>query len=203
MNGYSNGPQPGGTGAFRGGDANPRAGSYPPMAEIVSTVEEKVNGLRQHSIRRILEEAKQIFSTAKGTLSTRKNLAAAYWAFLVAYTLVVEAIPSHREYIDKIAQSRSQMHRDYRQLSSVRIPTTSRQPCIARSMLTLYRRFCLTKPSSRTLKRSSQMTTREMGHNISPHEHRRSHLLLLPYTPTAPARRRQRQGRLCPSETMS
>jgi hypothetical protein len=57
--------------------------------------------------------------SAKLRLDTRKNLAAAYWEYLVAYHISVDAIPSHPDYYDKINQSRSQLHRDYRDLTKV------------------------------------------------------------------------------------
>lgn len=42
--------------------------------------------------------------------------AGAYWEYMVAYQIVVDLIPSHREYYDKINGSRSQAHRDFNEL---------------------------------------------------------------------------------------
>jgi ubiquitin carboxyl-terminal hydrolase 8 len=45
-------------------------------------------------------------------LNTRAPVAA-YWEYLVAFTLVVDTIPRHREFYDKVEGSRSQAHRDF------------------------------------------------------------------------------------------
>jgi ubiquitin carboxyl-terminal hydrolase 8 len=44
------------------------------------------------------------------------SVAAAYWEYLVAYQIVVDLIPRHRDYYDKISNSRSQTHRDFNEL---------------------------------------------------------------------------------------
>lgn len=69
-----------------------------------------------------MEGAKHRFTNAKLRLESRNSLAAAYWEYLVAYQLIVDAIPRHRDYYDKIVQSRSQLHRDYKLLIKVKLP---------------------------------------------------------------------------------
>lgn len=56
-------------------------------------------------------------SQAKIMLNNRSPVAGAYWEYLVAYSVVADAIPRHREYYDKIEVSRGQMHRDFSQLA--------------------------------------------------------------------------------------
>ncbi len=49
-------------------------------------------------------------------VSNRSPVAAAYWEYIVAYQIVVDVIPRHRDYYEKIENSRSQTHRDFREL---------------------------------------------------------------------------------------
>ncbi|KAF2275388.1 ubiquitin carboxyl-terminal hydrolase 2 [Westerdykella ornata] len=97
-------------------DGKKPGGSFPPMAEIVASAQETVNDLRKHTIGRLLEEARLKLRSALFRLDTRHSLAAAYWEYLVAFQIVVEAIPRHQTYYDKVHLSRGQMHRDYQDL---------------------------------------------------------------------------------------
>lgn len=49
-------------------------------------------------------------------LNSRAPKAGAYWEYLVAYQIVVDLIPHHRDYYDQVDSSRSQVHRDFRTL---------------------------------------------------------------------------------------
>jgi ubiquitin carboxyl-terminal hydrolase 8 len=68
----------------------------------------------------LFETGRTHFNDAKARLDSRDPPAAAYWDFLVAYQIVVIAIPAHREYYDRIAQSRSGLYRDYNHLLKAR-----------------------------------------------------------------------------------
>jgi ubiquitin carboxyl-terminal hydrolase 8 len=86
------------------------------MAEIVSSASETVETLQHHSIKHLLEQGRRHFNGAKLMLSNRSPIAGAYWEYLVAYQIIVELIPRHRDYYDQIAGSRSQTHRDFGEL---------------------------------------------------------------------------------------
>lgn len=49
-------------------------------------------------------------------LTNRAPVAGAYWEYIVAYQIVVDLIPRHPDYYEKIDNSRSQTHRDFRDL---------------------------------------------------------------------------------------
>ena len=72
-------------------------------------------------IGRVLESARHHFIEAKSLLNNRSPLPGAYWAYLVAYELVVVEIPKHRDYHDKISAARGQMYHDFSQLLKVHI----------------------------------------------------------------------------------
>ncbi|KAH4070288.1 hypothetical protein HBH98_188040 [Parastagonospora nodorum] len=120
MNGYSNGAHSNGADGSRGSDGagGPRgaSGSYPPIAEIVASASETVEALKHHSIKHLLEQGRKHFNGAKILLSSRSPIAGAYWEYLVAYQILVELIPRHRDYYDQIESSRSQTHREFRDL---------------------------------------------------------------------------------------
>ncbi|CAI6331713.1 unnamed protein product [Periconia digitata] len=113
MNGYPNGAGGGHVPA-----AAPRTptGPYPPIADISANASERVSEFRHAPIGRVLDTARHHFTEAKNLLDTRAPLPGAYWAYLVAYELVVEEIPKHRDYHDKINMTRGQMHRDFAKL---------------------------------------------------------------------------------------
>ncbi|KAH7397278.1 ubiquitin carboxyl-terminal hydrolase 2 [Pyrenochaeta sp. MPI-SDFR-AT-0127] len=118
MNGYTNG-----TDAWRGNDGAGESrgpggpgGPYPPIAEIVASASETAESLRHHSIKLLLDQGRTHFSSAKGLLANRSPMAGAYWAYLVAYQIVVDLIPRHPDYYERIENSRSQTHRDFRML---------------------------------------------------------------------------------------
>jgi ubiquitin carboxyl-terminal hydrolase 8 len=120
MNGYTNGIHSVGADSVGGtngtGDSRGPGGSYPPIAEIVSSASETVEALKHHTIKHLLEQGRQHFNGAKLMLNNRSPLAGAYWEYLVAYQIVVDLIPRHRDYYEKIEGSRNQTHRDFREL---------------------------------------------------------------------------------------
>lgn len=120
MNGYSNGLPSTAADSHRGSDGasdgRGSGGHYPSMKKIVSSANERVDEVRKESILRLVGHAKHYFQLAMADLDARKNLAAAYWEYTVAYLLVHDAIPTHKDYIDRIDTSRSQLQRDYREL---------------------------------------------------------------------------------------
>ncbi|PSN75185.1 cysteine proteinase [Corynespora cassiicola Philippines] len=116
MNGFPHGGAPVGSGSNGAADSRGSGGSFPPIAEISASASEKVNEMRRYPIGKLLETGKYHFNQARISLSNRAPAPAAYWEFLVAYQLVVDAIPRHPDYYDKIDQSRSHMHRDFKEL---------------------------------------------------------------------------------------
>ncbi|KAF1850295.1 cysteine proteinase [Cucurbitaria berberidis CBS 394.84] len=114
MAGYPNGAD-----GWRGSDgpADPRGpgGPFPPIAEIVGSATETVESLRNQSIKFLLEQCKIHFQSAK-LMVAQRTPAGAYWEYLVAYQIVVDLIPRHRDYYDKVENSRSQVHRDFKEL---------------------------------------------------------------------------------------
>ncbi|KAH6629282.1 hypothetical protein C7974DRAFT_394208 [Boeremia exigua] len=112
MNGHTNGAH----GSDASGQSRGSGGSKPTIAEIVGSATETVDGLRHHSIKNLLEHAKQHFTSARTMLGNRSPVAGSYWEYLVAYQIVAVLIPQHADYHDKIAGSRNQTHRDYNTL---------------------------------------------------------------------------------------
>lgn len=122
MNGYTNGA-PGAAahgwkgsdhGSDRGSEPPTPAGPYPPIAEIVASASETVESLRHHSMKHLLEQGRNHFNSAKVMLSNRAPVAGAYWEYLVAYQILVDLIPRHPDYYEKIENSRNQTHRDFK-----------------------------------------------------------------------------------------
>lgn len=72
-------------------------------------------------IGRILESGKYHVNQARIGLESRSSPAGAYWEYMVAYQIVVEALPGHRDYYDKIDRNRGQLHRDFNQLAKVHV----------------------------------------------------------------------------------
>ncbi|KAF2009568.1 cysteine proteinase [Aaosphaeria arxii CBS 175.79] len=91
-------------------------GPSPSVAEISAAAGEKVNELKHQPIARLVELARQHFHNAKLRSNGREGFPATYWEYLMAYELVVEAVPGHRDYYDKINNSRGQLSRDYKDL---------------------------------------------------------------------------------------
>ncbi|KAF2847439.1 cysteine proteinase [Plenodomus tracheiphilus IPT5] len=118
MNGHANGAHGAGADVAKGSDggSTPQTpgGPYPPIAEIVASASETVESLRHHSIKHLLEQGKNHFHSATVMLSNRAPAAGAYWEYLVAYQIVVDLIPRHPDYYEKIENSRSQTHRDFK-----------------------------------------------------------------------------------------
>jgi ubiquitin carboxyl-terminal hydrolase 8 len=67
-------------------------------------------------IKHLLEQGRIHFNGAKVMLNNRSPKAGAYWEYLVAYQIIVDLIPRHRDYYDQVEGSRSQTHRDFREL---------------------------------------------------------------------------------------
>jgi ubiquitin carboxyl-terminal hydrolase 8 len=135
MNGYPNGAHGSSADTSRGSNgAGGPGGLYPSLAEIAAKASEKVDEVRQHpvcasllclqkpadssQVRHILEVGKYHWNQAQVQAANRSaSPASAYWEYLVAYQLVADVLPRHKDYYDKIDQSRSQMHRDFVQLA--------------------------------------------------------------------------------------
>lgn len=119
MNGDANHARGIGADGSRGsdgaGDDRGAGGPYPPIAEIAASASETVEKLRLHSIKVLLDQGKNHFNSAKMMLGTRSP-AGAYWEYLIAYQIVVDLIPRHADYYEKIDTSRNQMHRDFKEL---------------------------------------------------------------------------------------
>jgi ubiquitin carboxyl-terminal hydrolase 8 len=136
MNGFANGAHSIGADGWRSNDgaggSRGADGPFPPIAEIVASATDTAEGLRHHSviqgrcaldaavanhpqIRHILEQARGHFVSAKTMLNNRVP-AGAYWEYMVAYELVVNMIPTHRDYLDKIKGGRSQSYREFNDL---------------------------------------------------------------------------------------
>ncbi|KAF2732497.1 cysteine proteinase [Polyplosphaeria fusca] len=112
MNGYHPGARPGGD-DWRLSDGAPS----PPISQISASASEHINDMKSFPIARLLEVGRSHFTKASIRVSSRGGLAATYWDYMVAYLIVVEAIPRHRDYYDRIKNSRSGLHRDYKELS--------------------------------------------------------------------------------------
>ena len=55
---------------------------------------------------------------AMTSVNTRMSpAAAAFWDYLVASQLVVEVIPGHVDYVDRIETNRGHLHREFNQLA--------------------------------------------------------------------------------------
>ncbi|KAL5117314.1 ubiquitin-specific protease doa4 [Pleosporales sp. CAS-2024a] len=93
----------------------PRGGAHPPMAAIVASAAQTVAALQQHSIRHLVDAARTHFQAALLMLATRSPPAGAYWEYLVAYQIVVDLVPRHRDYLDHM-QRRSHAHAAFRAL---------------------------------------------------------------------------------------
>ena len=55
------------------------------------------------------------------SINSRQSPAAAFWEYLVAFKLVAEIIPSHRDYIDRVETNRGGLHRDFTYVRKVGI----------------------------------------------------------------------------------
>jgi ubiquitin carboxyl-terminal hydrolase 8 len=124
MNGYPNGAD-GWRGSDGAGDPKVPVGPFPPIAEISGNADERVLDLKDAPIGRVLDSAKHHFGEAKAMLSNRSSPAGAYWAYLVAYQLVVNEIPYHHDYLDKISANRGSMYREFNRLLKVGYSVTS------------------------------------------------------------------------------
>ncbi|KAL6709979.1 ubiquitin-specific protease doa4 [Coniothyrium glycines] len=121
MNGSTNGvPSAGANGRSDSNGAvelRTPGGPFAPIAEIVASVGEHVEGLKHHSIKHLLEQGRSSYISAKSMLGNRgASIAAAYWEYLVACQIVIDLIPRHRDFHDKVSSSRSQTHRDFNEL---------------------------------------------------------------------------------------
>lgn len=80
-------------------------------------------------IGRLVDRAKLHMSQALVTVNNRQSPAAAFWEYLVAYKLVAEVIPRHRDYIDRVETNRGALHRDYTQVRKVSYASRVRKRC--------------------------------------------------------------------------
>jgi ubiquitin carboxyl-terminal hydrolase 8 len=115
-----------------------------------------------YQIRRLLDSSKKCLLEAKAAADNRgTNPAAAYWSYLVAYTLVADAIPNHRDYYDKINQSRSGLHREWKELRKELQESEPRFMNIKAIIITDNKRNGIhTQPSPRPISGGSNYTTR-------------------------------------------
>jgi ubiquitin carboxyl-terminal hydrolase 8 len=115
-----------------------------------------------YQIRRLLDSSKKCLLEAKAAADNRgRNPAAAYWSYLVAYTLVADAIPNHRDYYDKINQSRSGLHREWKELNKELQESEPRFMNIKAIIITDNKRNGIhTQPSPRPISGGSNYTTR-------------------------------------------
>jgi ubiquitin carboxyl-terminal hydrolase 8 len=116
MNGYTSGTPGAGADGSRGSNGAGGGGAYPPIAEIVASASEAAEALKNHSIKHLLDQCRQRFNGAKAMLNNRTPIAGAYWEYLVAFQIIVDLIPRHRDYYDQIEGTRNQTHRDFREL---------------------------------------------------------------------------------------
>jgi hypothetical protein len=77
-------------------------------------------------IGNLLEQAKYHMTQAVTSIQGRQSPAAAFWEYLVAYKIVVEVVPRHRDYIDRVETARGQLHRDFHQVLKVGLLLTVR-----------------------------------------------------------------------------
>ena len=66
-----------------------------------------------------MEQAKHHMGQALISINSRQSPAAAFWEYLVAFKLVAEVIPSHRDYIDRVETNRGGLHREFTQVRKV------------------------------------------------------------------------------------
>ncbi|KAF2870254.1 hypothetical protein BDV95DRAFT_546337 [Massariosphaeria phaeospora] len=120
MSGASTGSRSGGADEWRGRDGardgKASKGLYPPMAEISASATEKALKLSAQTIGRVVAEGRHHLTQAKTWLNSRGSPAAAWWEYIVAYELIVNLVPQHRDFYDKIKQSRSQLHHEFNDL---------------------------------------------------------------------------------------
>ena len=65
-----------------------------------------------------MEQARAAFATSKLLADQRKGIDRAYSDYLVAYELVVNVIPAHRDFLERIENLGCALHRQYRTLSA-------------------------------------------------------------------------------------
>ncbi|KAK7185756.1 hypothetical protein DPSP01_004339 [Paraphaeosphaeria sporulosa] len=111
MNGSGHGAD-----GWRGSNAGGAGGPFPPIAEITASATEKANEMRSLTIGHLLEQARYHMTQAVTSIQGRQSPAAAFWEYLVAYKLVVDVIPRHRDYLDRVETARGQLHRDFNQV---------------------------------------------------------------------------------------
>ncbi|EFQ91982.1 hypothetical protein PTT_11027 [Pyrenophora teres f. teres 0-1] len=195
MNGFPNGAQSAGSdGSSRGG-----GGPYPPIAEIVGSALDTVDSLRNNSIRHLLAHAKGHFNSAKTMLDGRVP-AGAYWEYLVAYQIVVDVIPSHRDYYDKINNSRGSAHRDFNELMRDIKSSEERFMRVKEIIKNDNKRNGASHHSRSISVPSSQHNTPTSSRPTSPHSSnmpRRDDELMLPEVPTT-----MPNGRASPADSL-
>ncbi|KAH7119610.1 hypothetical protein B0J11DRAFT_551769 [Dendryphion nanum] len=194
MNGYSHGASgANGTGAGgwtvndAGGDGRGPGESTPSVAEISASASEKVNEMRLQPIARLVEQGKMHLANAKARSNGRKGLAATYWEYIVAYELIVDAIPNHHDFHDRINNSRSQLQRDWKDLAKDVQGNYERFMRIKEMIANENKRNGMrsaSAQSSRPLSAASQHADSNGSRPSSGASHRRDDELMLPETPS-------------------
>ncbi|KAF2192991.1 ubiquitin carboxyl-terminal hydrolase 2 [Zopfia rhizophila CBS 207.26] len=120
MNGYPHGAHGGSSHSSRGsngaGDGRAPGGLPPHTTQVYASALQKVAEMKHYSIGRLLELGHVHFSNAKMRLETRQAPAGAYWDYVVAYEILVNAIPRHPDFRDRIETSRGHLHRQFKDL---------------------------------------------------------------------------------------
>lgn len=97
--------------------------------------------------------------------------AAAFWEYLVAYKLVVDVIPRHKDYLDRVETTRGQLHRDFNNVLKVRLVPTHHAFAGRADQSRKWEQMRTGLPISRI---SSPTTTSEMAPSIRLHSPRRA-----------------------------
>ncbi|KAF2117043.1 hypothetical protein BDV96DRAFT_644478 [Lophiotrema nucula] len=115
MNGYPH-SHDGWRGSNGAGDGRGTGGAHPPLAQIQASASDRVDSMRTLPIQHLFDAGRQHFNNAKFQLDRRTSPSAAYWDYLVSYQIIADAIPTHRDFVDKIKTNRSHLYRDFNQL---------------------------------------------------------------------------------------
>ncbi|KAF2472322.1 cysteine proteinase [Lindgomyces ingoldianus] len=198
MKGYTNGAHSVGAPGWRAGDWGADGGgdgggdgdgggpgaAFPSIADITASANEKVNELRHTPIGRLMAVGEHHFKSAITMLNSR-NPTGAFWEYLVAYQVVVDVLPRHPDYYDKIDVSRGSLHRDFKELTKDVRSAEERFVRIKEIIVNDNKRsgvLSSTSPSSTSTHHSSSRDSRlSNGSIIWP----RDDELMLPDVPTA------------------
>ncbi|KAF2788781.1 cysteine proteinase [Melanomma pulvis-pyrius CBS 109.77] len=194
----SHGPD-GWRGSDGAGDPRGHAASqpHPPLADVVASATEKVKEFRPYPIKSLLDTGKSYLFQAKiGADARGGKPAGAYWSYIVAYQIVVEAIPRHPDYYDKIDSGRGQLHREWKDLIKELNACEQRFVNIKNMIVTDNKRNGVQsqpiQPASRPLSSGSLYTTRtaapasQSSQQSNGSAFRRDDELMLPDVPSMP-----------------